>query len=138
MSETEHHRARLAEVVAAYGADAARAPHGKISISLPRELLEQVRSIAAESGLSVSAVIAAAIRIAGASELVQLDASIQAQNESRLEWVQAYAGVAARSSSTLEFRRPTRPFVEIRDRSYPAADWPVSSTQLLLDERGTR
>ncbi len=31
-----------------------------------------------------------------------------------------------------------RPFSEIRDRVYPAARWPISSLDLLLEERGDR
>ena len=31
-----------------------------------------------------------------------------------------------------------RPFAEIRDRVYPTAGWPVSSLELLLEERGDR
>lgn len=32
----------------------------------------------------------------------------------------------------------TRPFAEIRDKTYPSAGWPVDSVKLLLEERGTR
>lgn len=31
-----------------------------------------------------------------------------------------------------------RPFAEIRDRRYPAANWPTTSLELLLEERGSR
>jgi len=35
-------------------------------------------------------------------------------------------------------RPAERPFAEIRDRVYPAANWGVSSLELLLEERGDR
>jgi len=104
MSETTIKRGRLAEVAAAYGGDEARAPHGKISISLPSELIDQIRSTAAESGLSVSAVIAAALRSTIASaEQANLDAALEAQNEENLDWANAYLPIATRLLSEVEW-----------------------------------
>ena len=104
MSETTIKRGRLAEVAAAYGVDEARAPHGKISISLPSELIDQIRSTAAESGLSVSAVIAGALRSTIASaEQANLDAALEAQNEENLDWANAYLPIATRLWSEVEW-----------------------------------
>jgi plasmid stability protein len=104
MSKTTIKRGRLAEVAAAYGVDEARAPHGKISISLPSELIDQVRSTAAESGLSVSAVIAAALRSTIASaEQTNLDAALEAQNDENLDWASAYLPIASRLWSGVEW-----------------------------------
>lgn len=38
----------------------------------------------------------------------------------------------------IEVRPPKRPFVEIRDRDYPAARWAIDSTTLLREERRDR
>ena len=46
--------------------------------------------------------------------------------------------VPVRTSGDVIIRGPARPFTDIRDRTYPAAEWRISSTELLLDERGTR
>jgi antitoxin (DNA-binding transcriptional repressor) of toxin-antitoxin stability system len=42
------------------------------------------------------------------------------------------------SDRSVTFIPAKRPFSEIRDRVYPAAGWPVSSLELLLEERGDR
>lgn len=104
MSKSAPRSGRLAEVIATYGPDEPRAAHAKISISLPSELVEQVRAAAAESGISVSAVIAAAIRssVAGV-ERARLDAAIEAQNEENLDWARAFAPIAAERWSKLEW-----------------------------------
>lgn len=106
---------RLAEIVAIYGPDAGRGTHGKISISLPSDLIDQVRAEASAAGLGVSAVVAAAIRGAMASQ-----------------------DRPAGDTTAVEIQRPLRPFAEIRRRSYAPADWSLSSTKLLRDERGSR
>ncbi len=115
MSRNNAHGRRLAEILATYGPDAPRVPHGKISISLPSDLIDQVRSTAAAGGTGVSAVVAAAIR-----------GAIAASDQ------------AGRDDPTEEIRRPLRPFAEIRERSYTPAGWPISSTQLLRAERASR
>jgi plasmid stability protein len=90
--------------VTAYGPDASRAPHSKVSISLPSELIEQVRAVAAERGLSVSAVIAAALRGAiAAAEQASLDAAIEAQNDENLEVARAYLPTTARLWAEMEW-----------------------------------
>ena len=54
-------RHALAETAASYGTDA-RTHSVKLSISLPADLVDQIRTAAAQSGVGVSGVIAAAVR----------------------------------------------------------------------------
>ena len=69
----------------------------KLSISLPADLAETVRLSARDSGVSASAVIAAALRRAlDAAEQDRLDAAIDAQNDENLEWSRAYVPVGAK------------------------------------------
>ena len=97
-------RHALAETAAAYAADTAPASHAKLSISLPADLAEQVRLAATESGTSVSAVIAAALRRSiAAADQERLDAAIEAQNDENLEFAQAYVPIAARLWAELEW-----------------------------------
>jgi prevent-host-death family protein len=42
------------------------------------------------------------------------------------------------SSRAVPIAPARRPFSSIRDRRYPPANWPVSSTDLLLEDRRTR
>ena len=99
------YRARqIAETIAAYGAEEARGPHTKLSISLPTELLEEVREAATASGLSLSGAIAASLRRTLAdAEQATLDAAIEAQNEENLAWGNAYLPIAARLWSEIEW-----------------------------------
>jgi prevent-host-death family protein len=46
--------------------------------------------------------------------------------------------VPVRRSRIVELRRPLRPFATVRDRRYTPANWGVSSTELLLQERQGR
>jgi len=46
--------------------------------------------------------------------------------------------VPVRGATRVVVRPPRRPFAAIRDRSYPPAGWPVSSAELLLQERQGR
>ena len=105
MSEQWSYSTRaFAEAVTPYGADASDAPHTKLSISLSSDLVELVRAAAAESGLSVSATIGAALRrTLQDAEQARLDAAIEAQNEENLEWAKAYLPIAAKLWSELEW-----------------------------------
>lgn len=104
MVKTRRFGGRLAEVIVTYGIEGPAAPHDKISISLPNDLVEQVRAAAAESGVSVSAVIAAAIRSSVATaEQKRLDAAIEAQNEENLERARGSAPIAAEQWSKIEW-----------------------------------
>ena len=103
MSETDVRVRAIAEALAPYGSEGA-ARHAKVSVSLPAELVEVVRAIAVENGVSVSAVIAASLRrTIEETDQAQLDAAIEAQNEENLEWATAYQPFAARLWADLEW-----------------------------------
>jgi hypothetical protein len=104
MSENEFRVRALRESVAPYASPSSREGVTKLSISLPTELAETLKSAARESGLPVSAVIAAALRRAvEAAEQEKLDRAIEAQNEEDLEWAQAYLPITAELWSKLEW-----------------------------------
>jgi hypothetical protein len=94
----------VAEVIAPYGQAASTGPHTKLSISLPTEIVELVRAVASERGLSVSAVIGGALRrTLLEADQARLDAAIEAQNQENLEWAAAYSPIAAKLWSELEW-----------------------------------
>jgi len=94
----------IAEAIAPYGREGSAGPHTKLSISLPTELVELVRGVATERGLSVSAVIGGAIRrTLQEADQARLDAAIDAQNEENLEVAKAYLPIAAKLWSELEW-----------------------------------
>jgi Arc/MetJ-type ribon-helix-helix transcriptional regulator len=105
MSELQSYQRRaFAEAVTPYGAAGAGGPHKKLSISLPTDLVELVRGAAAERGVSVSAMIGAAIRrTLEEAEQARLDAAIEAQNEENLQWAEAYLPIAAKLWSEIEW-----------------------------------
>jgi hypothetical protein len=105
MSEQRSYQRRaFAEAVAPYGSSGRGGPHTKLSISLPAELVELIRGAAMEHGVSVSAMIGAAIRLTlEQAEQTRLDAAIEAQNEENLEWANAYLPIAAKLWSELEW-----------------------------------
>ena len=105
MSETRSFQQKaFAEAIAAYGPDASSAPHTKLSISLPGDLVELVREAAAQTGLSVSATIGASLRrTLQHSDQARLDAAIEAQNVENLDWAMAYLPIAAKLWSELEW-----------------------------------
>lgn len=105
MSERWSHATKaVAELVAPYaGADAGGA-HSKLSISLPTELVELVREAAAESGTSVSGLIAAAIRrTLEDAEQERLDRALELDAEENLAWANAYLPIAAKLWADLEW-----------------------------------
>ena len=94
----------LRESLAPYARSAAGAGVTKLSISLPTDVADAVRSAAEDAGLSVSAVIAAALRQAiETAEHERLEAAISAQNEENLAWAQAYLPVTAKVWADLEW-----------------------------------
>jgi hypothetical protein len=97
MSEIEERRGRdLRESIAPYSARGGSSGHTKLSISLPTDLVEVVRVAAAESGLTVSATIAAALRrTVQDAEQARLDAALDADRADNLALGRAYAPVAA-------------------------------------------
>lgn len=97
-------RHALTETAAEYGVDATRTSHTKLSISLPNELIEQVRSAAAETGLSVSGIVAAAIRRSmAAAEQERLDRALALDAEDNAQWANDALTLTARAWAELEW-----------------------------------
>lgn len=94
---------RLAETAAAYRTEA-RTPHTKLSISLPTELVEELRAAAAESGLGVSGVVAAAVRQSiAAAEQTRLDRALELDAEDDAAWASGALAITARAWADLEW-----------------------------------
>lgn len=94
----------LAETAAAYRTEREVAPHHKLSISLPRDLAEQVRAVAAESRMSVSGVIAAALRRSiDAGEQDRLDRALALDAEDNAEWASDALTLTAGAWADLEW-----------------------------------
>jgi hypothetical protein len=94
----------LAEAVMPYGADESDAPHTKLSISLPNDLVKLVREAAAESGLSVSATIGASIRrMLAEVEQESLDRALELDAEENVAWANAYLPIAAKLWAEIEW-----------------------------------
>ena len=105
MSDSQSYRRRaFAEAVAPYESGGAGGPHTKLSISLPTDLVELIRGAAADGGVTVSALIGAALRrTLEEAEQARLDAALEAQNQENLEWAEAYLPIAAKLWSELEW-----------------------------------
>jgi hypothetical protein len=104
MSEIATRGRLLREALAPYGQTEVAAGVVKLSISLPAELVEVIRAAAAESGLSVSATIAAAVRRAlEDAEQARLDAALEAQNEENIAFARAYEPIAAELLAEIEW-----------------------------------
>lgn len=104
MSNTIGRTRLLRELVAPYSTSETPSTYTKLSISLPSELAEIVKAAAAESGLSVSATIAAVLRRAlEDAEQAHLDAALEADREENVEWARAYAPIAAELMAKLEW-----------------------------------
>jgi hypothetical protein len=104
MSEIGSRGRLLRESVASYVAGEPPAGFVKLSISLPADLVEVVRAAASESGLSVSATIAAALRrTLGDAEQARLDEALKADRDEDLAWATADASTAAKLVSELEW-----------------------------------
>jgi hypothetical protein len=94
----------LAETTAEYGSDASGSRSAKVSISLPIDLLDEVRAAASETGTTVSGVIAAALRRTMATwDQERIDAALEAQNAESIELAEAYLPTAAALWSKLEW-----------------------------------
>jgi hypothetical protein len=104
MSNTSTRAGLLRESVAPYStSEPAATAHTKLSISLPSDLLEVVRAAAAESGLSVSATIAAALRrTLDDAEQARLDAALLLDADENREWATASAEAHARLVAELQ------------------------------------
>jgi plasmid stability protein len=104
MSEDRIRPRRLSERLAEYGGREPQVPHSKLSISLPNDVVEALRLAAAETGMSLSATVAAALRTAiEDAEQAELDAAIDAQNDENLELANTYLPVVERLWERLEW-----------------------------------
>ena len=111
MGERRSYRTRaIAEALAPYRSDDDRGPHSKVSISLPSDLVEEVKAAAAKAGLTFSGAVAASLRrTLDDADQARLDAAIEAQNEENLAWSNAYAPITAKlwsSSSGRDWSEP--------------------------------
>jgi len=96
-------RHALAETAAEYG-EPAPVPHTKLSISLPVELVEQLRAAANDGGQSVSAVIAAALRQSIAvAQQERLDRALELDAEDNERWARDALELTARAWSSLKW-----------------------------------
>ena len=78
--------------------------HTKLSISLPSELVDAARAAAADSGTTVSAVIAASLRRSiREAEQASIDRAIELDAEDSAAWAEAFAPIAARMWDRLEW-----------------------------------
>lgn len=94
---------RLAETAATYRT-AAREPHTKLSISLPTDLVRELRAAADESGLGVSGVVAAAVRQSiAAGEQARLDRALALDAEDNTAWAADALAMTARAWADLEW-----------------------------------
>lgn len=94
----------LAETAANYGAASDVAPHVKLSISLPAELVAEVRAAATETQSSVSAVIAAALRSSIATaDQARLDQALELDAEDNAAWAKDALALTARAWADLEW-----------------------------------
>ncbi len=104
MSETTSRARLLRDAVAPYSATEPAAGFVKLSVSLPADIVEVVRATAAESGTSVSATIAAALRrTLGDAEQARLDAALAADHDEGLAWAAATAPITADLINELEW-----------------------------------
>ena len=104
MSSNDARTRAFRESLAPYGSSQPSVGVVKLSISLPADLLAIVRAAASESGTTVSATIAAAIRqTLSSAEQAQIDAGLEAQNDENAAFALAYAPVAAELLAKLEW-----------------------------------
>jgi metal-responsive CopG/Arc/MetJ family transcriptional regulator len=96
-------RHALAETAAEYGTSSSIS-YTKLSISLPADLVDQVRAAAEDSGQSVSAVIAAAVRRAIAdAEEDRLERALALDAEDNEQWAKDALELTARAWSELKW-----------------------------------
>ncbi len=105
MSETSSYLATgVAEAVTPYGADGSGAPHTKLSISLPSDLVAVIRQVSEQTGLTMSATIGACVRRTLALvEQERLDRALELDAEENLAWAGAHLPAAARLWESIEW-----------------------------------
>ena len=103
MKTSQEGRHALAETVAEYGTPA-DTPYEKLSVSLPAELLQEVRQAARESGTSVSGVIAAALRQSlDRVEQDRLDQALAQDASDNEAWARDALALTARAWADLKW-----------------------------------
>jgi hypothetical protein len=101
MSRTRVHVLR--EALAPYTSEP-EGRHTKLSISLPTELVEAARAAAADSGSTVSAVIAASLRRSIVeAEQATIDRAVELDADDNAAWAEAFAPITARMWERLEW-----------------------------------
>jgi hypothetical protein len=96
-------RHALAEAAATYGSNPTGS-HVKLSISLPAELVDELRAASAETGLGVSGVIAAAIRHSLATvDQARLDRALELDAEDNAAWARDALALTARAWADLKW-----------------------------------
>ena len=94
---------RLSEAASTYRTESP-APHVKLSISLPRDLVDEVRRAADATGLGVSGVVAAALRHSMAvGEQASLDRALALDAEANEAWARDAFTLTARAWADLEW-----------------------------------
>ena len=92
------------ETLAPYGESGSASGTTKLSISLPTDLVEVIRATARDSGSTVSALIAAALRRTLAdAEQADIDRALDAQAQENLDWAEAFQPITAKLWSELEW-----------------------------------
>lgn len=92
------------EAIGPYVASESPTAFVKLSISLPADLAELVRSSAAEGGSTVSAMVAAALRRAiEDAEQGRLDRALALDAEENIAWAEATADINAKLLAELEW-----------------------------------
>jgi Arc/MetJ-type ribon-helix-helix transcriptional regulator len=103
MGTSQERRHALAETVAEYGTPA-ETRYEKLSVSLPAELLQEVRQAAGESGTSVSGVIAAALRQSlDRVEQDRLDQALAQDASDNEAWARDALAMTARAWADLKW-----------------------------------
>ncbi len=96
-------RHALAETAAIYGVDR-RVPHTKLSVSLPTELVTELRAAAAETGTGISALVASAIRHSLVmAEQARLERALDLDAEDNAAWANDALAMTARAWADLEW-----------------------------------
>lgn len=94
----------LAETAATYGAENTGSRHTKLSISLPADLVAELRAAAEASGLGVSGVVAAALRQSiAASKQLRLDRALDEDAEENERWANDALALTARAWANLKW-----------------------------------
>jgi hypothetical protein len=131
MSERRR-RSRLSESLSPYLPDGPAGGVTKLSISLPTELVEQVRATAEERGTSVSATIAAALRLALVRSAPSTTASDEPVDPATADWLVAN-DVRLRPVRDDEWRRRLEAFLEDRRALAARSAWTAAEVQADVD-----